>query len=188
MAKTGLNATDRRRLNRLRRLLAFEVVGNRQIKTGELSYLNHLRIYGELTRVMQHINADSTLLPLIKAERLIIGYDLDECSSQKYALDAYKKAASDLEEMEEKTNHIAHAPNRFHQTMYVGLRQADRKNGLPIDGMRKLIASHETRIRNLYFGRNRDPEEQQKYLDQRMECARNMKRIYIAQQKACLGV
>ena len=145
-------------LTRLRKALAVEVGSIRDVEAGKISYAAHTRVFKKLAGVMENIAESADILPMILAERMILDYDLNECSPRKFAEDAKKKATQELDEMEEMALEIAEDVRLFHRAMSIGTRAMDHRRGLPIDGMRKLIALQKVRLKNLYSGRNKEPE------------------------------
>ncbi len=150
---------------------------------GDVQFAAHMKVYNELSASLKDIIESSNILLMIMAERSIVEYDLNEYSPRKFAEDANKSAADDLDEMEEKTLEIVKNPAEFHRIMSLGTRKRDHRNNLPVDGMRKLIASHKTRLKNLYVGRNKEAEPQLNYLDQRYACAQAMEKAYMEEQR-----
>ncbi len=189
MAKTGLKSTDRKLLYLVENALSRKGGVWTSLLRKEAEFDDFLSSFVVLATTLNLVIARKNILLSLKTEQSIVKYDSDYfCQT----LGSKKHSATILDQLadaERLLNHRLEHPDGYDQVTLTRLEMRDVKNDLPIDGVRKLLASHMSRTSREIASRSEGHSPGQlEYLHLRRNLIRLMEELYKNMQRECLGL
>ncbi len=187
MARTGWKNTATRIKREIRDILANKLTLKPKAENGSTPYPSYLKTFDLLRDTMQTVAASRDISLYVSVEQMLVEHDLTYYALFKQAEDSLKSGFEQLGDLDTLLGNIREFSGVFHRAYLAGTEPRDVKDGLPLDGIRKLIRSHKRRIHNMLTDASTRSPNEVAYLECRLSNLNRMEQLYMDEQRAGLG-
>ncbi len=188
MARIGWKNTGIRIRGKIRDILANKLTLKLEAERGAIPYPEYLTTFDLLRKAMQTVATSRDIFLYVMAEQLLVEHDLTHYALFKQAEDSLKNGFKQLGDLGDLLRNIREYSDVFHRAYLAGTDPRDIKDGLALDGIRKLIRSHKKRIHNMLTDASTRSPNEVAYLECRLSNLNRMEQLYVDDQRAGLGL
>ncbi len=188
MGKIGLKNTDRKLLRRFD--AAISTKGRRWagLLKKEIDFAEYLTSFVELVALLEDIRETNNIAAILKAEQFLVKYDSDHYCQTSGSIKRQETIRDQLADLERLLNYRELNPDGYDLVSLNRLESRQVRSGLPLDGIRRVLASHIVRTDREVASRSDGyPPEQLAYLHVRQANVKKMEDLYQTMQREGLA-